>query len=83
MAESDQRTRDSNQADEYDLFLSYSTDPDYALARNLEVFLRTFHRREVLSKRHRFARVRGVPGQLVSASPISWRSTGTDWRNAR
>ena len=51
MAESDQWTRASNHSVEYDLFLSYSTDPDYALARNLEVFLRTFHRREVLNKR--------------------------------
>jgi WD40 repeat protein len=51
VAHSDQRTRGSNESAEYDLFLSYSTDPDYALARNLEVFLRTFHRREILNRR--------------------------------
>lgn len=28
---------------EYDAFLSYSTDPDYHLARDLESFLETFH----------------------------------------
>ena len=27
----------------YDLFLSYATDPDYRLARDLERFLETFH----------------------------------------
>lgn len=28
---------------DYDVFLSYSTDPDYRLARDLESFLETFH----------------------------------------
>lgn len=29
---------------EYDVFISYATDADYALARNVESFLETFHR---------------------------------------
>ncbi len=52
MAQPDEAVQSSNQSGEYDLFLSYSTDPDYSLARNLEVFLRTFHRRDVLNRRH-------------------------------
>jgi len=29
---------------EYDLFISYSTDPDYALSRKVEAFLESFHK---------------------------------------
>src|SRR5262245_50997961 len=37
-------TADTKAADRsYDLFVSYATDPDYALARELESFLETFH----------------------------------------
>jgi hypothetical protein len=35
----------------YDVFMSYSTDPDYALVRNIERFLRTFHRLKLLDGR--------------------------------
>jgi WD40 repeat protein len=43
--------RGSDGVGTYDVFISYSTDPDYALVRNIEGFLRSFHRLKLLDGR--------------------------------
>ena len=43
--------RKANLADQFDLFISYATDPDYVVARGLHRFLTTFHQLPTIKRR--------------------------------
>jgi hypothetical protein len=50
--ESQEQATGGDAPDDFDVFLSYSTKPDYSLARELERFLTSFHELPGVSKHH-------------------------------